>query len=119
METEEISETLVLCRIAPLLGKHLETNNETTAVATQRSGKHASTSTELLLETVFSTRSVQRDYKEDIWATQSVESQPAKRRLMRLVWNGRQPESYQLRVEFCKEGCEDGIWTQKMNNLHC
>jgi hypothetical protein len=53
-------------RIDPFLGKDLETK-ETTAVAMQRCGKHASTTTELLLETVFSTRSVQRGYKEDNW----------------------------------------------------
>jgi hypothetical protein len=42
----------VLWRIDPLLGKDLETNNETTTVAMQRGGKHASTTIELLLETV-------------------------------------------------------------------
>jgi hypothetical protein len=45
-------------RTDPLLGKDLETN-ETTAVTMQRRGKHAPT-IELLLETVFYTRSVQR-----------------------------------------------------------
>jgi hypothetical protein len=39
------------CRIGPLLGKDLETNNETTAVAVQRRGKHAFT-TELVLKTL-------------------------------------------------------------------
>jgi hypothetical protein len=43
-----------------LLGKYLETNNETTAVAMQRRSKHASISTEFLLQTVFSTQFVQR-----------------------------------------------------------
>jgi hypothetical protein len=33
----------------------------------QRRGKYASRTIELLLETVFSTRSVQRDYNEDNW----------------------------------------------------
>jgi hypothetical protein len=33
----------ILLRIDPLLGKDLERNNETTAVATQWHGKHAST----------------------------------------------------------------------------
>jgi hypothetical protein len=47
----------VLWRVDPLLGKDLETD-ETTVVAMQRRGKHASTTIELLLETVFSTRSV-------------------------------------------------------------
>jgi hypothetical protein len=50
--------------MAPLLGKDLETNNETAAVAMQRRCKHASTTIELLL---FSTRSVQRGYKENNW----------------------------------------------------
>jgi hypothetical protein len=53
--------------IDPLLGKDLEANNNTTATAMQCRGKHASTTTELLLETVFSARSVQRGYKEDNW----------------------------------------------------
>jgi hypothetical protein len=44
--------TLIMCRIHPLLGKDLGTNNETTAVTMQRFGKHASTTIELLLETV-------------------------------------------------------------------
>jgi hypothetical protein len=52
-------------RIVPLLGKDLETKNEITAVAMQRRGKHAFTAIGLLLETVFSTWSVQRVYKED------------------------------------------------------
>jgi hypothetical protein len=50
----------------PLLGKDLETD-ETTAIALQRRGKHASTTIELLLETVFSTQSVQMGYREDNW----------------------------------------------------
>jgi hypothetical protein len=33
----------------------------------QRRGKHTSTTIELLLETVFSIRSVQRSYKKDNW----------------------------------------------------
>jgi hypothetical protein len=53
----------IMWRIDPLLGKDLETNNEATVVM-QRHDKHAST-TELLLETVFSTRCVQRRYKEE------------------------------------------------------
>jgi hypothetical protein len=39
-------------RIGSLLGKDLETNNNTTAFAMQRGCKHASTTIELLLETV-------------------------------------------------------------------
>jgi hypothetical protein len=46
----------ILWCIDPLLGKDLETNNETTAVAMQRRCKRASATMELLLETVFSTR---------------------------------------------------------------
>jgi hypothetical protein len=42
----------VLRRTDPLLGKDLETNNETTPVATQQRGKHASAIIELLLETL-------------------------------------------------------------------
>jgi hypothetical protein len=59
--------TYVLWRIDPLQGKNLETDNETTIVAMQRRGKRASTTIKLLLETVFSTQSVQRGYKEDKW----------------------------------------------------
>jgi hypothetical protein len=51
-----------------LLGKDLETNNETTAVAMQRRGKHASATIELQLETVFYMWSVPRSYLEDNWA---------------------------------------------------
>jgi hypothetical protein len=64
-----------------LLGKDLKTNNETTAIAMQQRSKHASTTTELLLETVFSTQSMQRSYLE---------------------------VNCQLKVEFCMGGCEDG-----------
>jgi hypothetical protein len=47
--------------------KDLKINNETTAVAMQRHGKHTSTTKELLLEMVFSVQSVQSDYKADNW----------------------------------------------------
>jgi hypothetical protein len=70
-----------------LLGKYLETNNETTVVAMQQLGKHASTVIEFILEKVlynpllgscngwtttteaglFSMRSVSRNYLEDKW----------------------------------------------------
>jgi hypothetical protein len=50
-----------------LLGKDLETNNETTEIALERHDKHASTTIELLLETVFYTQSVQSGYKEADW----------------------------------------------------
>jgi hypothetical protein len=45
---------IILWRIEPLLGKDLETKkkNQATAVAMHRRGKHASTTTELVLETV-------------------------------------------------------------------
>jgi hypothetical protein len=43
---------VVVWLIDPLLGKDLETNNETTTVAMQRRGTHASTTIELQLETV-------------------------------------------------------------------
>jgi hypothetical protein len=49
METTSLNK--IVWHIAPLLGKDLKTN-ETTAVAMQRSSKHASTIVELLLETV-------------------------------------------------------------------
>jgi hypothetical protein len=42
----------ILWRIGPLIGKDLETNDETTAVAMQRRGKHAYTTIEFLLETM-------------------------------------------------------------------
>jgi hypothetical protein len=41
-----------LWRIDPLLGKELETSNETTAIIMQRRGKHASTKIVLQLESV-------------------------------------------------------------------
>jgi hypothetical protein len=68
----------VLWRIDPLLGRNLEAN-ETAAVAVQRRGKHASTTTEFLLSKhvpavasthamggsgVLSTRSVPRSYEK-------------------------------------------------------
>jgi hypothetical protein len=81
-------------------------NNETTAVAMQRSGKHAST-IELLLETVFSTRPVQRGCKEENLGYPVRLSQSVKRRLggwceMAAILG----VSCQLRVEFCTGGCE-------------
>jgi hypothetical protein len=51
---EDYARAFILWRIDPLLGKSLETNNETTAVAMQRRCKHTSTTVELLLETVLS-----------------------------------------------------------------
>jgi hypothetical protein len=49
----------------PLLGKYLEINSETTAVALQRRGKHPSTTIELLLETMLFVWSVPRTYLEE------------------------------------------------------
>jgi hypothetical protein len=51
----------------PLLGKDLEINNETTAIAMQRHDNHTSTTRELLLETVFSAWSVPSSYLENNW----------------------------------------------------
>jgi hypothetical protein len=51
----------------------LANGSESTFVSKQRLGKHVPAATdthatiEILLETVFSTRSVQRSYKEDNW----------------------------------------------------
>jgi hypothetical protein len=58
---------MLLWRIDLLLGKDLETNNETTTAAMQQRGKHASKTIELLLQTVFYNRSVQSGSKEDNW----------------------------------------------------
>jgi hypothetical protein len=74
---DALSSSYIVWRIDPLLGKDLETD-ETTAVAMQYRGTHALQQLELLLETVFSTRSVPR---ETIGATQLTESQSVKRRL--------------------------------------
>jgi hypothetical protein len=57
----------MLWHIDLLLDKDLKTKNKTTALAMQWHGKYASTTIELLLETVFSMLSVQRGYKEDTW----------------------------------------------------
>jgi hypothetical protein len=71
-------------RIEPLLGKDQEKNNETTVVVTQRCDKHAST-TELLLENVFSTRSVQRVCKEEnLVVPVSCKSAAVKKRIV--IW---------------------------------
>jgi hypothetical protein len=67
-------------RTDPLLGKDLETNEyslrysvgeyKKTAVCKQRIGKYAPTTVSLLLEMVFSIRSVQSGYEEEIWGNQ-------------------------------------------------
>jgi hypothetical protein len=46
--------SLILWHVDALLGKDLKTNSETTAIAMQHHGKHASTTRELRLEIVFS-----------------------------------------------------------------
>jgi hypothetical protein len=81
---------IILLRIDTLLGKDLETNNETTAVAMQRSRKHASTTVELLLETVLFAWFVPRSYFED---------------------NCGDTVSCQLSVE--SWDCEDRTWAQE------
>jgi hypothetical protein len=58
---------LLMWHIDPLLNKILETNKETRTVAMQCRDKHAYTTIVLLLETVFSTRSVHRGYKKGNW----------------------------------------------------
>jgi hypothetical protein len=63
--TTDEFEGNIVWRIDPLLGKDLETHNKTTAVA-----KHASTTIELLLETVLCTRSAPRNYEEENWGNQ-------------------------------------------------
>jgi hypothetical protein len=63
---------MILWGIDTLPGKDLDTSNKKTAIAMQQSGKHVSTTIELLLETAFSTQSVQWKI---IRATQLIESQ--------------------------------------------
>jgi hypothetical protein len=59
-------QSFILWHTDPLLRKNFKTN-KITAIAMQRHGKHTSTTIALLLETVFSTQSVQRGYKEENW----------------------------------------------------
>jgi hypothetical protein len=68
----------VLWRMDPLLGRNIETNNETTAVAMQWRNKHVSTT--IKLETVFSTRFVQRGCKEDNWGGRNIGQGEARHR---------------------------------------
>jgi hypothetical protein len=105
---QPLYHNIILWCTDPLLGKYLETNNETTAIAMQLPGKHASTTIVLLSETVFRTWSVQRGYKEDSWSELSAESQPVKRRLG--GWCEMATSlgvSFQLRDEFCMGSYED------------
>jgi hypothetical protein len=87
---------VVLCLIDPLLGTDLEISNETIAVVMQRSGKYASTTVELLPETVFSMWPVPRSYLEDNWGD---------------TFSCRLTESYVknsgVRDELCTGGCGD------------
>jgi hypothetical protein len=99
----------ILCGIDPLLGKDLETNNETTAVAMQWHGKHASATIELLLETVFSTRSVQTGYKEGNLGDPVSWKSACEEKTRRLVWNGLQPGSCQLRRVLCRR-----LWRKEL-----
>jgi hypothetical protein len=55
---------VVYLNIDPLLDGNLETNG-IAAVAMQQRDKHVSTIIELLLETAFSSRSLQRSYLEN------------------------------------------------------
>jgi hypothetical protein len=72
--TFEVTSVSNIVAHRPVARQRLEINNETTAVAMQRLAKHASATTELLLETVFCTRSVQKGYKKGNWVTKLVES---------------------------------------------
>jgi hypothetical protein len=71
------------------------------------------TTIELLLETVFSVRSVPKSYLEDNWGDPAWELSvvswklASEEKTRRAVWNGRQPGSCQLRAEFCKWVCEE------------
>jgi hypothetical protein len=64
----------ILWRTDALTGKCLQTHTDTKAAAMQLHGKHVAGATnthsiiELMLETVFSTWSVQSGHKEDNWS---------------------------------------------------
>jgi hypothetical protein len=121
----------ILWCIDPLLGKDLETDNETTAIAMQQHGQHTSTTIELLLEMVlcmldscniwattvemgvFSIWSVPRSYLEDSWGDSVSWKSACEEKTSRLVWNGHQPGSCHLRVGFCMGGCEDRTWARE------
>jgi hypothetical protein len=91
--------TNALWRIVPLQGKDLEANNETTAVAIQRRGKHASTTRDTVGNGVFCSAR-QRSYLEDNWGD---------------------PVSCQLLAELssAREAVKIGSEREKLNNLHC
>jgi hypothetical protein len=109
---------MILWRIEPLPRKYLETNNEATAVAMQQRGKHVSTKIELLLETAFSTRSVQWKI---IGTTQLVENQFLKRRLGSWCEMAASLEvvGYQLLGTPEREAVEIGPKRGKLKYLHC
>jgi hypothetical protein len=84
-------------------------NNATAAVTIQLRGKHACTTIELLLETVFCTRSMQRSYLEDsCQLTEWVVSCKSACEVAASLG-----VSCQLRVEFCTRGCEDRTWARE------
>jgi hypothetical protein len=74
---------------------------------------NAHTTIELLLETVFSTLYMQRGYKDDNRGDPHSWKSACEEKTRRLVWNGRQHDSCQLRVEFCKGGSEDRTWAHE------
>jgi hypothetical protein len=49
----------------PVARQRSRNKQQDNSIAMQQHGKHASTTTEFLLETVFSARSIQSGYKED------------------------------------------------------
>jgi hypothetical protein len=104
----------ILC-IDSLLGKDLESNNEITAVAMQQHGKHASTSIDLLLETVLCNPLLGSC---NTWTT-TIETGVFS--MLSVLWNYLEENrgtqlvvSCQLRVEFCTGGYEDRIWAHEV-----
>jgi hypothetical protein len=87
--------------IIGLLGKDLETNNQTTAVATQRRGKRTSKIIELMLETVFSTRYVRR--QKNNWGDAVIWKSAFEEKTRRLVWNFSQPGSLSIQWSSVKK----------------
>jgi hypothetical protein len=89
---------VIMQHVQPFICNRRINNGVMQPISRQRIGKHVPTATNtnttiaLLLETVFSTPSVQSRYKEDNWSD---------------------PVSCQLRVEFCKGDCEDRTWARE------
>jgi hypothetical protein len=84
----------LLCNTRNIHARH----NRRTTVFMQRRGNHASTTIQLLLETAFSTRSVQSSYLEDNWGDPvscqfSVESWVLHGRLKDTTWSREAEES--------------------------